>query len=128
MNPLGRMALIGVAATALFAASTATAANAAERATVSEEANLRTLPTSSASVLAMLPAGAAIDVLCWGTGEPTYGTDLYGSMWLYTSGGGWIHSRLVSPVSVPPCGGVAVVPLQPRVETAVPNLPNGQIV
>jgi hypothetical protein len=118
------MALIGVAATALFAAPAMATSAAAQGATVREESNLRAQPVSASPVLARLPAGAAIDVLCWSRGEPTYGTDLYGSMWLYTSAGGWIHSNLVSPVSVAPCGG-AVTPLPSSGATVAPLLPNG---
>jgi hypothetical protein len=119
------MALIGVAVTAFCAAPAA--ASAAERATVTQEVNLRAAPTTNSAALARLPAGASIDVVCWSTGEPTYGTDFYGSLWLLTGSGGWIHSNLASPVNVGPCAGATTaVPVQPNGQTAVPVQPNGQ--
>ena len=99
MNLFGRVALIGVAMTASFAASAVTAM-AEEPATVKTEANLRFQPTTKSPVLKVLPAGTKLDVLCWQKGEPTYGSDKYGSMWLFTDRGGWVHSKLLTPVGV----------------------------
>lgn len=79
----------------------------AETATVKVDSNLRALPTTSSSILQGLPAGTPVDVVCWAYGESTYGTDAYGSMWLYTTLGGWVHSYLVTPVDVGPCAAVA---------------------
>ncbi|GAA4449715.1 SH3 domain-containing protein [Phytohabitans houttuyneae] len=72
-------------------------------ATVTQEANLRAEPNTTSTVLAELPAGSTVDVLCWVTGEPTFGTDKYGSMWLSVSTGGFVHSHLTSPVDVAAC-------------------------
>lgn len=72
-------------------------------ATVTQEANLRALPNTTSSVLAELPAGTQVDVLCWVTGEATFGSDLYGSMWLSVASGGYIHSFLTTPVNVAAC-------------------------
>jgi hypothetical protein len=106
MNPFGRVALICLAATALLAAPAA----AAERATTKQEANLRFQPTTRSQVLEKLPADTSLDIVCWQKGEPTYGSDKYGSMWLFVSTGGWVHSMLVSPVDVDPCGDTIAVP------------------
>lgn len=42
-------------------------------------------------------------MLCWDSGEATYGSDPNGAMWLYSALGGWVHSFLVTPVEVPEC-------------------------
>ncbi len=115
MNLLSRFSVACVAAAT--AALAAPAAAQAQQATVTEQSHLRAAPHSSAGSLALLPAGARIDVDCWARGEATYGTDRYGSMWLRTSTGGWIHSMLVSPVSVGECGGTSA---------PAPALPLGQ--
>ncbi len=95
---------------ASFAASGAAAAAAAasdpEPATVKEEAYLRMSPSTKAPVVTMLPEDMQVEVLCWQRGEPTYGPDKYGSMWLFTDIGGWVHSKLLTPVDVQPCGDV----------------------
>jgi hypothetical protein len=109
MNLFGRLALIGLAVTASLAAP-ATTAMAEEPATVKEEANLRFQPTTKSPVLEELPAGTRVDVLCWEKGEPTYGTDKYGSMWLFTEFGGWVHSMLLTPVDVDECEDTIAVP------------------
>ncbi|MDQ7911028.1 hypothetical protein RB614_41725 [Phytohabitans sp. ZYX-F-186] len=72
-------------------------------ATLKQEANLRALPDTTSTVLADLPAGTQVDVLCWVTGEPTYGSDKYGSMWLSLASGGYVHSYLTTPVDVATC-------------------------
>ncbi|HCT76788.1 MAG TPA: hypothetical protein DGG94_22665 [Micromonosporaceae bacterium] len=77
---------------------------AAEVATIKTEANLRVEPNTSSAIIATLPAGTSVNVVCWGQGEPTYGSDAFGSMWLYTTLGGWVHSFLVTPVQVERCG------------------------
>jgi hypothetical protein len=71
--------------------------------TVKQEANLRAQPDTTSAVLAELPAGTPVDVLCWVSGEPTYGSDKYGSMWLSLASGGYVHSYLVSSVDVAAC-------------------------
>jgi uncharacterized protein YraI len=97
--------LVAGLAAALFAGSPPAAAQAAEQpATVKTEGNLRAAPTTTAPIRAVLPAGTAVTVMCWARGEPTYGSDKYGSMWLYLTRGGWMHSFLVTPVDVKPCG------------------------
>lgn len=97
--------LVGLAICALISVATPAHADAlvAQSATVKTESNLRAAPTTTSAVLTVLPAGTRIDVLCWTTGEPTYGTDVYGTMWLFTTQGGWVHSFLVTPVEVAPC-------------------------
>jgi hypothetical protein len=72
-------------------------------ATVKQEANLRAQPNTTSTVLAELPAGTRVDVLCWVTGEPTYGSDKYGSMWLSVASGGYVHSYLTTSVDVAAC-------------------------
>jgi hypothetical protein len=72
-------------------------------ATVKQEANLRAQPNTTSTVLAELPAGTTVDVLCWVSGEPTYGSDRYGSMWLSLASGGYVHSYLATSVDVAPC-------------------------
>jgi hypothetical protein len=74
-------------------------------ATVKEEANLRAQPNTTSTVLLALPAGTQVDVLCWVSGEPTYGSDKYGSMWLSLTTGGYVHSHLATSVDVAPCSG-----------------------
>jgi hypothetical protein len=81
----------------------------AEAATVKSTANLRAEPNTSSAILTTLPAGSTIEVLCWQTGEATYPNDAYGAMWLFTTGGGWVHSLLVTPVEVPQCGPAAAI-------------------
>lgn len=80
-----------------------TQAVADQDATIIVEANVRTQPNTSSTVVTILPEGSSVDVECWTAGEPTFGSDRSGSMWLLTSLGGWIHSQLVSPVDVPEC-------------------------
>jgi uncharacterized protein YraI len=75
----------------------------AQVATVKADSNLRSQPTTASPILAELQAGTTVDIICWAYGEPTYGTDAYGSMWLHASLGGWVHSFLVTPVEVGPC-------------------------
>ena len=101
-----RIGLIALLCGALFAAPLPAAAATdvvAQAATIKTDANLRMQPTTASPVLALLPAGTIVDVVCWATGEPTYGTDAYGSMWLFTTMGGWVHSFLVTSVEVPAC-------------------------
>src|SRR5688572_29366269 len=74
-----------------------------ERATIKTEANLRARADTTSDIRAVLPEGTEVTVVCWTEGEPTYGTDRSGSMWLYLARGGWVHSVLVTPVDVPPC-------------------------
>jgi len=109
MNLFGRMALIGVAVTAALAAPAATAM-AAEPATMKTEANLRYGPTTKSPVLEVLPKNTRIDILCWDKGEPTFGSDKFGSMWLFADTGGWVHSFLVTPVDVERCADAIPVP------------------
>ncbi|GIH10161.1 hypothetical protein Rhe02_82280 [Rhizocola hellebori] len=109
MNPLGRVALMCLALVA-SPAFLAAPAVAAEDATVKLEAKLRFQPTSKSPVLEKLPIGTTLDIACWQKGEPTYGADKYGSMWLFVSTGGWVHSMLVTPVDVDPCGAIIAVP------------------
>jgi excalibur calcium-binding domain-containing protein/SH3 domain-containing protein len=93
------------AATVAVYGSAANAAVASETATVTQDANLRAAPTTSSAVLDELAAGETVEVVCWTTGEPTFGTDRYGSMWLQTADYGFVHSFLVSPVDVGVCDG-----------------------
>jgi len=93
--------LIGLAL--ILTSHPAFAATAAAGATVKTGSNLRAAPNTTSAILAGLPAGTRVEVLCWAYGEPTYGTDAYGSMWLYTTLGGWVHSFLLTPVDVGPC-------------------------
>jgi len=74
-----------------------------QMATIKQEANLRAQPNTTSTVLAELPAGTTVDVLCWVSGEPTYGSDRYGSMWLSIASGGYVHSYLATSVDVAPC-------------------------
>lgn len=106
-----RMGLIALLCGALLAAPLPAAAadvvtgsaGAVQAATITSNANLRLEPTTASPALTLLPAGTVVAVVCWATGEPTYGTDVYGSMWLFTTMGGWVHSYLVTPVEVPVC-------------------------
>ena len=85
-------------------------AGLSQTATVTTDANLRAQPNTTSRILDLLRAGTTVEVLCWAEGEPTFGTDRYGSMWLYTTRPGWVHSHLVTPVDVPECGpGVGIV-------------------
>jgi uncharacterized protein YraI len=108
MNAFGRTTLICAAVIASSAASGAAMASAPSPspapATVKQEANLRIDPTTKAPVVTKLPKGTQVEVLCWQKGEPTFGSDKYGSMWLFTDLGGWVHSKLLTPVKVEPCG------------------------
>ncbi|HEX6685592.1 MAG TPA: excalibur calcium-binding domain-containing protein [Candidatus Limnocylindrales bacterium] len=96
-------ALLAASITFLLPANASAAQD--EAATIKTEANLRTEPNTTSEIEAVLPQGTSIRVVCWAEGEPTFGTDKFGSMWLYLSQDGWVHSRLVSPVDVPPCSG-----------------------
>lgn len=78
-------------------------APAGQLATIKQEANLRAQPNTTSTVLAELPVGTTVDVLCWVSGEPTYGSDKYGSMWLSLASGGYVHSYLTTSVDVAPC-------------------------
>jgi uncharacterized protein YraI len=103
---LSLVVLAGLVA-ALLVGSPPVAAQAADQAaTIKTESNLRAAPTTTARILDVLPAGTSVTVACWARGEPTYGSDKYGSMWLYTTRDGWVHSFLVTPVDVEPCGDV----------------------
>jgi hypothetical protein len=79
-------------------------------ANVTQEANVRAQPNTSSAILTTLPAGSAVTVSCWTLGEPTFGDDQQGATWLYTTLDGWVHSYLVTPVEVPPCGPEAGIP------------------
>jgi hypothetical protein len=97
-----------VVLTAAFtAALTPSMANAAQDqpAIVKTGANLRTEPNTTSGITTAMPKGTGVEVVCWARGEPTFGADKFGSMWLYVTrnDGGWVHSSLVTPVSVPPC-------------------------
>lgn len=74
-----------------------------ETATIRAEAFLRTQPSTTSTIQALLRQGAPVSVVCWARGEPSYGTDKYGSMWLYLAQGGWVHSIMITSVNVPPC-------------------------
>lgn len=77
-----------------------------ETATTKTEVNLRARPDTTSTVKQVVPHGTAVKVVCWAEGEPTYGADKFGSMWLYvdtTPQDGWMHSKLLTPVEVPPC-------------------------
>jgi hypothetical protein len=110
-----RLAPALVLAAALFLVWPSTAkAVQDETATIKTEANLRTRPdtTSTSTIKTVLPKGTTVGVVCWTEGEPTYGTDKFGSMWLFVSEmnrGGWVHSMLVSPVDVPPCAEGSII-------------------
>lgn len=101
-------ALAAGLALALLPGGSAQAATS-EVAMAKTNASVRTLPTTAASELYELPPGRAVLIGCWTPGEPTYGTDKYGSMWLrvvsQTTGdnAGYVHSFLMTPVAVPPC-------------------------
>lgn len=102
---------IGATAAMLLIGPQTVAYGAETAATTKTEANLRAEPNTTSTVLALLPADTAVEVTCWARGEATYGADEYGSMWLYTTRGGWVHSFLVTPVDVDRCGpGVVVDP------------------
>jgi hypothetical protein len=72
-------------------------------ATTKTSATIRVQPSSTSGAYTELSAGTKIDVQCWVRGEPTYGNDKYGSMWLYLTSGGYVHSFLATPVSVNQC-------------------------
>jgi hypothetical protein len=72
-------------------------------ATTKTSATIRVQPSSTSGAYSQLSAGTKIDVQCWIKGEPTYGNDKYGSMWLYLTSGGYVHSFLTTPVSVNQC-------------------------
>jgi hypothetical protein len=82
----------------------------ADGATVQEDANVRSAPTTDSEVVAELAAGDEVEVECWVIGEPTFGDDQYGAMWLQTTDPGFVHSFLVTPVDVPACEGVVYEP------------------
>jgi hypothetical protein len=71
--------------------------------TTKTSAIIRVQPNSTSGAYSQLAAGTKIDVKCWIKGEPTYGNDKYGSMWLYLTSGGYVHSFLTTPVSVNQC-------------------------
>jgi hypothetical protein len=79
-------------------------------ATVQEDANVRSAPTTDSEVVAELAAGDEVEAVCWVIGEPTFGDDQYGAMWLLTTDIGFVHSYLVTPVDVPECEGVVYEP------------------
>jgi hypothetical protein len=83
---------------------------AADGATAVEDANVRSAPTTESEVVAELAAGDPVELECWVIGEPTFGTDQYGAMWLQTTDSGFVHSFLVTPVDVPECEGVVYEP------------------
>lgn len=85
----------------------------ADGASATQDANVRSAPTTDSAVVSELAAGDAIEAVCWVTGEPTFGADLYGSMWLLTTEPGYVHSFLVTPVDVPECTDVAYEPQAP---------------
>jgi hypothetical protein len=103
----------GVAVAALIPGGTAagapSSASAADVSAVTKtDATLRSLPTSASTSLWDMSPGTTVYIRCWTPGEPTYGTDKYGSMWLKASSRsgdtvGYVHSFLVTPVDVPPC-------------------------
>jgi hypothetical protein len=78
---------------------------APESATVTIEANLRDAPATSAKVLDVMPVGTATTIECYVYGEKVRDT----AMWL-SADDGWIHSTLVTPVSVGECPGGYVPP------------------
>lgn len=88
----------------LLAGSPALAYHDTASATTKTESNLRAEPNTTSAILDVLPEGTPVEVICWARGEPTYGTDKYGSMWLYADRGGWVHSFLLTPVDVDRCG------------------------
>ncbi|MDI1462087.1 SH3 domain-containing protein [Catellatospora sp. KI3] len=108
MGPTFRRSIVAAAALAValgaFPAASARAGARDERATVREATNLRSYPSTDASVIAKLAAGSTVEVLCWTSGEPVGGSGPYAAMWLYTSLGGYLHSFQVSPVDVRACG------------------------
>jgi hypothetical protein len=95
------------AGTTPAAGATSAAANVAGYAKTT--ANLRSQATRASMILDVLRPGERVSVSCWVAGEPVYGTDKYGSMWLFAVSegpgqpAGYVHSYLVSPVNVPPC-------------------------
>jgi hypothetical protein len=106
-HPWRSAALAATVVAALAWQGTAAYAADTEMATVTADANLRAEPNTDSEVVAELPAGSTVEVECWATGEPTFGDDMYGSMWLHTTDPGWIHSYLVEPVDVAQCDGGA---------------------
>lgn len=98
----------GVVAALVPGMAQAATAERGETAVVKTTSYLRALPTSQSSADMVLSAGDSLYITCWTRGEPTYGTDRYGSMWLEamytpTEASGWVHSFLVTPVDVPAC-------------------------
>jgi cytoskeletal protein RodZ len=71
--------------------------------TTKRNTNIRAEPNTTSGIYAQLPAGTTIDVQCWVTGEATHGNDKYGSMWLYLTSGGYVHSYQTTGVSVGEC-------------------------
>jgi hypothetical protein len=72
-------------------------------ATTKNSATIQVGPNSTSGSYSQVSAGTKIDVQCWVKGEPTYGNDKYGSMWLYLTSGGYVHSYLTTAVSVNQC-------------------------
>ena len=89
------------------AASAGPALTAADEAAYAKtNANIRSEPTRASTTLQELRSGERVYVSCWVAGEPTYGTDKYGSMWLSVDSNGtfgYVHSYLLTPVAVPHC-------------------------
>lgn len=106
-NGMRRLWPVAVLTTAFTAALTPSMAIAEQdqSATVKTQANLRTEPRTTSTIKTTMPQGTRVDVVCWARGDPTFGTDKFGSMWLYVTrnNGGWVHSFLVTPVDIPPC-------------------------
>jgi FtsZ-interacting cell division protein ZipA len=71
--------------------------------TTKRNTDIQAEPNTTSGIYVQLPAGTTIDVQCWVTGEPTYGNDKYGSMWLYLTSGGFVHSYQTTGVSVGEC-------------------------
>jgi hypothetical protein len=120
MRHLWKPAALAIACAAALLMQAAPA-SADETATVEQDANLRAEPDTDSEVLDELAAGSTVEVVCWTTGEATFGDDTYGSMWLMTSDPGYVHSFLVEPVDVPPCDGAAIEPQPVPVPVPVPN-------
>ena len=62
-------------------------------------------------------------MVCGVSGEPTFGADQYGSMWLLTTEPGYVHSFLVTPVDVPECQRVGYEQPAPTIEAPLPAVP-----
>jgi hypothetical protein len=109
MNPMMWLTLCAAGLLALGSpAATATGSEGATlevSATLTQEANLRTGPSTGAQVEATLDAGTDVNVVCWADGDIAEVDGETSKMWLYLSRGGWVHSLLTTPVDVPPCSG-----------------------